>query len=219
MRLNDIQNIVKVVNDVHQAKKIRLDFLKQEIDEKQLKKLSLQEANKLLEQVRVFLQELAEFTRDQIMSGLQEVVTLCLQSIFGPDISFEIEVGTLRNNTSIEFYVVSREGDQIVRLKPEDAMGGGVIDTVAIGLRFGLLKVLNPTPIGPVILDEPAKMVSADRIDSIGLLIKDLSRIFGKQILMVTHHHQLTDIADHYVWIEKQAGVSNVKKGDFYERV
>lgn len=161
---------------------------------------------KLLEEVRVFMQTLAEATRDEIMSGLQEIVTRCLQSVFGPYMSFEIEVETKRNNTGIEFFVVNTSGEHAVRLRPEENMGGGVIDTISIGLRFGLLKILTPTPKGPIFLDEPAKMVSSDKIDSIAHLLKELAELFDKQIIMVTHHESMLEIVDNAIYVRNENG-------------
>lgn len=160
----------------------------------------------LLEEVRLFMQTLAEATRDEIMSGLQQIVTRCLQSVFGPHLTFEIEVETKRNNTGIEFYVVNTDGEHTVRLKPEENMGGGVIDTISIGLRFGLLKILTPAPEGPIFLDEPAKMVSSDRIDSIANLLKELADLFDKQVIMVTHHDSLLEIVDNSIYVRNENG-------------
>lgn len=166
----------------------------------------------LLEEVRIFLQTLAEATRKEITAGLEEIVTRCLQSVFGPSMSFEIEAETKRNNVGLEFYVVDKNVvDPItrepLRLIPEDNLGGGVIDTISIGLRFGLFKVINPAPEVPFIfLDEPAKMVSGDRIDNIGNLIKELSDIFGKQIIMVTHHQPIMDILDNAIYVRNING-------------
>lgn len=190
------------------AKEHRLLHLQQSIHEREVDREQMVELQKLLEEVRVFLQQLAEATRDELMRGLQTVVTLCLQHVFGPHLRFEIEIGTIRNNTAIEFYVVNEDGDLPVRLKPEDAMGGGLIDTVSIGLRFGLLKILNPAPIGPMFLDEPAKMVSADKVDYIGHLLKELSKMFDKQVFLVTHHTQLMDIADRGFYVRQEKGIS-----------
>lgn len=162
----------------------------------------------LYEEVRVFLQEMAEATRKQVAAGLENIVTLCLQSVFGPEMSFEIDIDTSRNNTVIEFYVVNTEGETAVRQTLEDSYGGGVVDTAAIGLRYGMLKVLNPEPIGPIILDEPAKMVSGDRIRSIGSLIRELNRLFKKQSIMVTHHEPLMDMVDNAIYFEKVDGVT-----------
>lgn len=163
---------------------------------------------KLLEEVRIFMQTLAEATRDEIMTGLEEIVTRCLQSVFGPELSFEIEVETKRNNVGVEFYVVDTSGEHPVRLPPVGNMPGGAIDTIAIGLRFGLLKFITPIPEGPMYMDEPAKMVSSDRVISIANLLKELSDLFGIQIIMVTHHEALLDLADNSIYVKKEKGRS-----------
>lgn len=162
----------------------------------------------LLEKVRVFMQTLAEETRDEIMSGLEQVVTTCLQIVFGPHLRFEIEVETKRNATGIEFYIVDESGEKPVRLKPEGNFAGGELDTISIGLRFGLLKVLKPSPEGPVFLDEPAKMVSGDKIFSIANLLKELAKMFDKQIIMVSHHEALIDVVDNSIYFKKENGVT-----------
>ena len=164
----------------------------------------------LFEKSRIFLQELAEATRKQIVSGLEQIVSLCLQSVYGPDIRFEIEIKTSRNNTSLFMYVVDTSGDEVIQFAPEDSMGGGVVDVCAIGLRFGLLKILTPAPAGPIILDEPAKMVSSDLMDAIARLLQELQQIFGKQIILATHHDSVKAVVDHTVRIQRTNGISKV---------
>jgi DNA repair exonuclease SbcCD ATPase subunit len=161
-----------------------------------------------LEEVRVFLQELAEVARAEIASGLEQIVTLCLQSVFGDGLSFEIEIDTERNSTAVSFYVLNIEGN--VRADPKDSMGGTVVDVVAAGLRFGLLKILKPEPVGPIILDEPGKMLSASYRPSFAELIYDLTQMFKKQSIMITHDPYLMQVADHSVYIEKVNGVSKI---------
>ncbi|MGE7305861.1 hypothetical protein ACQKJG_18730 [Priestia megaterium] len=172
----------------------------------------------LFEEARIFLQELAEMARAKVASGLEKVVTLCLQSVFGESMSFEIEIDTSRNNTVVDFFVLSQDGDSIVRFSPENSMGGGVVDTVAIGLRFGLLMILDPRPVGPIFLDEPAKMVSADLIELIGSLLQELNTMFNKQNIIVTHHLALMDTVDHAIQFEKRGGVTKIKaiNGEVY---
>lgn len=206
--MNDILQQVHEWMKTYEYDQQRMSFLEQLIEEKEQQREVVISTHQLLEQVRVCLQQLAEVTRDQIMEGLKTVVTLCLQHVFGPEMSFEIEVSTLRNNTAIEFFVVIDHGKHVVRMKPEDTMGGGVLDTVSIGLRFGLLRVLDPLPYGPIFLDEPAKMVSQDKVEYIGHLLKDLSQMFEKQIILVTHHTQLYDIADKGIFVEQTQGRS-----------
>lgn len=163
------------------------------------------------EETRIFLQELTEVTRHEVAAGLEQIVTLCLQSVFGDTLSFEIEIKTARNNPAVEFFVIDSEGEEEpVRDQPEESMGGGVVDTVAIGLRYGLLKVLNPEPVGPILLDEPAKMVSGDLVASIAALIQELSVMFGKQCIIVTHHENIMNVSDRSFYVEKVDGISKI---------
>lgn len=191
---------------------VKLDMLEDSIEKNKKEYDMLVKDIELYEEVRVFLQELAEVARAEVASGLENIVSLCLQAVFGPTMSFEIDIDTSRNNTVIDFYVVNTDGKETVRFSPEESMGGGVVDTVAIGLRFGLLKILNPEPIGPIILDEPAKMVSADLIDSIAALLQELTQMFDKQNIIVTHHNSLMDVVDNAIYFEKVNGVTKVRQ-------
>lgn len=206
-------NLLKVTDRVireFEDSLIKIEMLEKDIEKNQDTFDKLTEEIALFEEVRVFLQQLAQAARKQVAAGLESIVTLCLQSVFGPTMSFEIEIDTNNNNTVIDFFVVNTDGEHTVRFPPEESMGGGVVDTCAIGLRYGILKVLDPEPIGAVILDEPAKMVSGDKVTSIGELIRELNRIFGKQCIVVTHHEPLMDIVDKAIFFEKIDGITHV---------
>lgn len=208
MEINNLLSVTDRVIKEYENSLIKMNMLEEDIQENEEAFRTLMEKITLYEEVRVFLQQLAEAARKEVAAGLENIVTLCLQSVFGPDMSFEIDIETSRNNTVIEFYIVNTEGETAVRSTIEDSYGGGVVDTASIGLRYGLLRVLNPEPIGPILLDEPAKMVSADRIRSIGALIQELNRLFQKQSIMVTHHEPLMDMVENAVYFEKINGVT-----------
>lgn len=164
----------------------------------------------LLEGARNFLQVVSEETRNKITKGLEDVVTMCIQSVFGDMYSFRITATTRANVANLDFWVVDNSGDVEVVLPPETNFGGGMIDTISIGLRFGLLKVMNNPPTTPLILDEPAKMVSADRVEAIASLIKELTNIFDKQVIMITHRQTLMELSDKSFYISKGEGVSEL---------
>jgi DNA repair ATPase RecN len=193
----------------YDRKLMDLKRLNLEIEAKKKKRDELVPNGELLEEVRVFLQTLAKVARIEMMAGLQTAGTMGLQFVFGPDLSFEIEVDTKRNNTAIEFYVVDKSGEVLIRKKPEDNMGGGVVDSLAIGMRYGMLKVRKLRPIGPMLLDEPAKMVSGDLVSNISDLIKKCTVIFQKQTILVTHHVQLMDVA-HTIYFQRKKGVTTI---------
>lgn len=207
--MREIQNILLTTEKAiskYEAALIELDEVEAEIKEIDREIASIEKNQELYEGVQVLLQDLAEVTREEVASDLEGVVTLCLQAIFGEELSFEIDIDTSRNNTVIEFYVVDTSGTEPVRLPPEDSMGGGLVDTCAIGLRFGLLQILDPKPLGPIILDEPAKMVSGGKIEAIASLLEELTAIFKKQSIFVTHHPSIMDVVENSIHFEKVNG-------------
>lgn len=162
--------------------------LERELEKKLEERESFKAHTAFLERVRVFVQGIAEATRGEIVSGLEQIVTTCLQIMFGDDYRFEIDVETKNNNTAVEFYVVKDDGGTSMRLKPVGNMAGGIIDTISIGLSFGILKVVPDPPQGPVLFDEPAKMVSDDRAAGIIRLLVQMGTLFERQVILVTHH-------------------------------
>lgn len=176
--------------------------LERELERKLEERETFKAHTAFLERVRVFVQGIAEATRGEIVSGLEQIVTTCLQIMFGDTYRFEIEVETKNNNTAVEFYVVQDDGDTPVRLKPVGNMAGGIIDTISIGLSFGILKVVPDPPQGPVLFDEPAKMVSDDRAAGIIRLLVEMGTLFDRQVILVTHHeHEEVIGASHRAFV------------------
>ena len=212
--MREIQNILAITDQAiasYNGSLAEIEKLEIELQENEKELKKLEELLELYEDVRIVLQELAETTRAQVCSDLEHVVTLCLQAVFDDRYSFEIEIDTSRNNTVIEFYVVKTSRGVVTKRPPEDSMGGGTVDTCAIGLRFGLLQILNPKPLGPIILDEPAKMVSVARINAIASLLQELTGMFKKQTILVTHHKSIIDIVDHLIFYEEVDGYTRVE--------
>ena len=168
------------------------------------KKLETFEGSQLL------LQNLAQFTRDAYASELEKVVTSCLHAVFGEHKRFEIEIKPSRNTVAAYFYVVDTSGDEPSRTPPEDSNSGGIVDTVCIGLRYGLIQMVKPMPMGPIVLDEPSRNFSEDLIDAISSLIKELSVMFNKQTIVVTHHIRMMDIADNCIRFYRKNGYTEI---------
>lgn len=166
--------------------------------------------HEFLGEVQLFLQTIAEDLRSAITSKLESVVTMCIQSVFGENYSFRIVPDTKRKVTVLDFFVVDHTGDEEIMLQPEDNFGGGMIDTIAIGLRFAMLKVVDNIPKAPMILDEPSKMVSADRAGAISKLIKELRDIYDIQVIMVTHSEELAELSDNTLYFYREGNKTKV---------
>lgn len=192
--------------------------LKKSIKEKLEKDLSTKEqelekvANTIdvLEQVRLLLQRASEYAREQIKQQIEMLVTHCLQFVFGPNLEFVIELDEVRGKSSAEFYVVSTYDDIKIKTKPQDARGGGIVDVISLALRIAVIQSTDMYKDGPIILDEPAKHVSSEFINNVAQFLKQISSVFHRQIIMVTHNQYLSEIADLAYKVELKDGISEV---------
>lgn len=166
----------------------------EEINNNKDKINNIQSEVDLIEKVSLLLQRTSEFARNQAKVQIESLTTNCLQFIFENNIEFEIEIEELYGKANAEFYVTSNIEDTIVRTKPEQSRGGGVVDIISLALRIAFLQVHKPKIEGPLILDEPAKHVSEEYIFNVADFLKRTSEIFERQIIMVTHNNHLSSI-------------------------
>lgn len=150
----------------------------------------------ILEQVRALLQRTSDFAREQSRKKIESLVTSCLQYIFDSSIEFKIEMNEVRGRTEAEFYVISMFNGEIIKTKPQEARGGGVVDIISIAIRLAMLQCSSLEINGPIILDEPAKHVSDEYITQVAEFLKQVSEMFGRQVIMVTHDKHLSEIAN-----------------------
>ena len=146
--------------------------------------------------VQVLLAKTSEYARTQLKARIEETVTAALRGVISDDLSFRIILGDRANQPTAEWEVVSCYGDAEIANSPEDARGGGIVDVVSIALRLALLELARPKPGGPLILDEPGKMVSAEYAPNLARFLQEYARKTGRQVLMVTHNDALAEVAD-----------------------
>lgn len=203
-------------------KEMESDYMKQKGQLEQLESqraaLSSQidqisETNKTLEQARILLQKAGVDARESARKRLQETVTDALKYVFGPDFEFIIEFKESRGKTEADFYVQSDYNGEVIKTKPEDARGGGVIDLISIALRVALIQIYNnPSIRGPIILDEPGKHVSADYTMKLATFLSQINKTFNRQIILSTHQPDLANIADDSYMVELKGGKSVVTR-------
>lgn len=166
----------------------------------------------LLDQVRVLLQMTSDHAREQARQTIESMVTRALQYVFGADLEFKVRIGESRGRPEAEFYVASTYGGEAyVENRPQDARGGGVVDVISLALRLVLLQSARPPLEGPLILDEPAKHVSEEFCLNVAEFLKEVARVFDRQVIIVTHNQQLAGVADRAFRVELEAGKSVVR--------
>lgn len=165
------------------------------------------------EQARFLLTRVAEQARETARQHLESTVTDALQYVFGPDFSFVIEMKEARGRAEADFYVESTQGGKRVRTDPLQARGGGVVDIIAIAMQLAIAQIHdNPKIQGPILMDEPGKHVDMENAVRLAMFVSEMSKVFGRQIGMVTHQPHLAEIADNSYNVELKGGKSIVSK-------
>lgn len=202
------------------------ELLQQQCDEKEQQLTKAQADIDLWRQVQVLLGKASEFARQQLKTRIEQTVTAALAAIFSDSsMRFEIEMKDIGGKPAADWRVVScyeipaKAGDEDVKISaytvvasPEDAKGGGVTDVVSLALRLALLELSRPRVEGPVLLDEPGKMISKEYLPNVAEFLKQYAAKTGRQIIMVTHHDVLTDVADVGYKVTQENGVSEVSR-------
>lgn len=168
-----------------------------------------QDTTETIRQVVVFLQIVGEHARDQARQQVEQLTTLALQSVFGSSYTFALVAYKIGSNPAIACRVVSPfgDGDQLAT-EGTDSRGGGIVDVQALALRTAFLETVQPHVDGPLILDEPGKHISAEYVPLTGQFLREISRNFNRQIIMVTHNTHLASLADQRIDVMLVDGAS-----------
>lgn len=191
----------------------QLALLRKQREEKDAALAQVRKNIDLWRQVQVLLTKVSDYARRQLVERIEETVTAALQTVLADDsLRFEIEMKELGGKPAAEWRVVSRYGNTEVSNNPEDARGGGIVDIVSLALRLALLELSRPRPEGPVILDEPAKMVSAEYAENLAYFLRSYAQKTGRQFLVITHNETLAQSGDVAYRVTQENGVSEVTR-------
>lgn len=192
----------------------QLELLQRQYAEKEEALSQARHDLEIWHQVQILFAKSSEFAREQLKRRIEETVTAALQAVFMDDsLRFQVVMRTLGNQPAADWEVVSRYGDTEIANSPEDARGGGIVDVVSIALRLAMMELSRPRPGGPIILDEPGKMVSAEYAPNLAYFLKQYAGKTGRQVIMVTHNGALAEVADKsYRVIKDSDGVSEAQE-------
>lgn len=191
-----------------------LALLEKQKDDKQAELLKVKADIETFRQVQILFSKVSEHARKQLKARIEETVTAALQAIFMNDnLQFAIDIRTVNGTPSADWSVISCYGDIKVAASPEDAKGGGVTDVVSLALRLALMELARPRPMGPIILDEPGKMISKEYLPNVAEFLKQYLAKTGRQGIMITHHEALADVADTSWRVSQAEGISTAERG------
>lgn len=188
------------------------DLLQKQLETKEAELTRTREDIAVWEQVQLLFAKVSEYAREQLKSRIEETVTAALVTVFGEGYSFRVNLRTVGGQPAAEWQVISQYGDFEVAASPEDSRGGGITDIVSLALRLAMLELIRPKPGGPVILDEPAKMVSREYLPNLAYFLKQYAARTGRQIILITHAEQLAEAADKSYLVTLKDGISEVRE-------
>lgn len=158
----------------------------------------------LYENVKKLLEMAAQYAREQAKEDMEYMVTQALQYVFEGDLEFKIEMEDNAIGPQAEFYVESKYGgQQLVKTRPQDARGGGVVDVISLALRVAMMQGR-----GVLILDEPAKQVSEEFAPNVANFLRYLTDQGDFQVIMVSHNRHLAQAAGKSYIVSIKEGVS-----------
>jgi DNA repair exonuclease SbcCD ATPase subunit len=148
-----------------------------------------------LEKVAILLNSIGEERQLKAQTTIENLVTLGLQTIFGPELSFHLIQKTSANKVQVDFIIRSTYGDNIIDTDVLSARGGGLAATVGFLLRLVIL-LLSKSEQPFLVLDEVFAHLSEEYLDATARFLKEITVKTNVQIIMVTHQQELAECAD-----------------------
>jgi DNA repair ATPase RecN len=191
MKENNRDITIKKLTEYLTEKSIEYKLAKKKTIESRLQ-LRLLEKNLVnLEKIKVLILEIAKHSKNEIKEYIENIVTNALQIVYGNEYSFEIHIEQKYNQEEIYFYLAKKDG---TLLEPkEDTVAGGMLDIMSLGLKLAVLSLTNSEPV--LFLDEPLRFLGKYSYIG-GNILKEFSKEFNIQIIMITHDDALVEVAD-----------------------
>ena len=169
------------------------------------KKIKLKKELKILKKELIILEksisfcvEVSKESQKQNKEYIEQVVTSALQTIFDNNYGFVVDIVKKRDQQEIYFYI-NKYGNL---LSPRQAqVSGGELNTICLGLRPAIWS-LDPDNTPIMLIDEPLKDLSIDKIPIGGKIINQLSETYNLQFIIITHINELTQYGHNIIKIE-----------------
>ena len=202
----ELKNNLQKMEKTLVVKKSKLENLtvRKESLEKKMSELNIE----VLEESIIVLQKLSERQREMAKIRLEELATEALRYSMGGEYSVIIDLDNIRKRPQASLYICKKAYEDREEIDEEDLEdplsdnGGGIVDVVSTAIELVVMQAQTPIIEGPLILDEPFKMLSEEYVPMMSDFLKKISKDFNRQIIMVTHDKYLAQSAKSKIVIE-----------------
>lgn len=201
-----------MVDIAYYAKKLsqlegRRELLREQLAKAEIDLKNNQDHQQRALKIRAAVQNVASNTQKKIEFQISNLVSMALAAVFPDPYKFELRYVTRRGKVEADL-IFSKNGNETDDILANG--GGGVADIASLALRIASwsLKRNRPT----FLLDEPTKFLhNVTYQEKASLLIRELSKRIGIQIIMVTDQAAMVDAADLEIAVSQVDGASYVK--------
>jgi len=137
---------------------------------------------------------------------IEKIITGAIRQIFNRDLTLELVYKEMRDGIS-SYIIIKENGEE---LEPKDDLGGSILDIISMSFRIVMWQMSSYKARNVFILDEPFKWTG--KLSQVtGLILKELSKKFNFQVILITHDDNLIAIADKIFKVDHINGKSRIK--------
>ncbi|XRP97144.1 AAA family ATPase [Methanocaldococcus sp. 16A] len=187
----------------------QIKYLKDDIENINKKLKELYELEKEKEKLIKFINYLNKvrsvFSRDGFQKYLRKKYVPLIQKYLNEAFNeFDLPYSFVELTEDFEIKVHSPNGILTI-----DNLSGGEQIAVALSLRLAIANALIGSKIDCIILDEPTVYLDENRRAKLAEIFRKVKSI--PQMIIITHHRELEDVADTIINVTKESGISKVK--------
>lgn len=202
----NLQSIRQTFNEKRgEQKKIKRD-LESDLSEKNKIEREISVSEKSLQ----IITAVAQVTQQELQFRICEPVSLALNAVYPENPYKFVADFQITNSGPIQCHLGFERNGFII--SPLQASGGGPVDIASFALRVGALTLEKPSPRKVLILDEPFKFLSRNKMELAGQMLKEITNKLGIQIIFITHIPELVEFGDKIIKVGIKNGQSYVKE-------
>lgn len=129
----------------------------------------------------------AEEIHTRLQQQIAEVVSACLQSVFGTGHVARLHVVSMENRQELRLELT--KGGESVDIM--DGSGGAVVDVAAWAIRLACFHLHRPHLRRTLVLDEPFRCVSIPQSREVAAMLQSMVQRYAVQVVIVTHNAEL----------------------------
>ncbi|MFW6025657.1 MAG: hypothetical protein ACOCRX_04880 [Candidatus Woesearchaeota archaeon] len=212
--MSDIIKLEKRINSLKESVNQELGKYKNLLDSKKKQEQKIKEMDnkkKKLDKSKQIAMKSAEYKRKQKLAEFQEMVSNGLKYVYEKNYSLEFlskkQRGHIECNPKIRETVNGISSDYNIN----QGSGDGLFDVSTLSFNMAQLESLPKNNKGFLILDEPVRQVHGTNITKVGNFIKEISKNFNRQMIVITHNEALATLGNKVFYVEKKDNTSFVQ--------